>query len=132
MAQSIQQADPFEDTKWTLEQWAAWVRMGGIALGNTSVLAGMIQEVKDSSSVLCSITDDEAIVVDMAIARLGTRDEEMAKVTKGYFLWRCNYSTVSQLLKIDRKKVARLVDAGVAWIDGVLSDENFTLKNIVN
>ena len=66
------------------------------------------------------IGDDEAIVIDIVVARLTKRDLEMGKVLTLYYYSGSNLSLVARVLGIGRNRANVLVQAGTAWIDAKL------------
>ena len=66
------------------------------------------------------IGDDEAIVIDIVVARLTKSDLEMGKVLTLYYYSGSNLSLVARVLGIGRNRVNVLVQAGTAWIDAKL------------
>lgn len=113
---------PLGDTEWMLEQWGYW-RMDGMGVPRyVSPLYALIRDntpceggVKDYS-----MTDDLALVLDGAVARLTTRDQQM-----GNFIW-LYFGAKWPALRIAREngmgeaKAREVIKAGVAWIDCAL------------
>ncbi|VVO30588.1 antiterminator Q family protein [Pseudomonas fluorescens] len=110
------------DTEYLLEQWGWW-RMTGMGVPRyvSPLLALMRDNVPSvSASEGFVITDDHALVVDGAVARLTKRNQQM-----GDFIW-YYYGAKWPMLRLAKKhdmseaKARELVRSGVAWIDGVL------------
>ena len=123
MAQTIDQQEVFSDTEWWLEQWAAWVMLG-MGSGSSSAFASLITK-ESERSLRCMITEDEALVIDSALATLKLRCTETGQATIKYYLWNCNTSEVARAMKINRRRADSLIKAGVAWIDAHLMTLNF-------
>ena len=114
MSQSISQKDMFSETRELLSQWAKWVMAGGKTI---NILAAMMQE---PSKTPYWITDDDALILDVALARLKQKDKETARVTISYFYHMENSTATAEYLRINRRRVVSLVDAGIAWVDAYL------------
>ena len=116
---------PLGDTEYLLEQWGWW-RMDGAGLpGCTSpTLALMLQAIPQlpSSKNYC-ITDDWAVAVDNAVARLSQRDQQMGDLVWMYFGAKWPMVRVGKHYGISEGKARELVRAGAAWIDCALSSD---------
>lgn len=113
---------PLGDTEYLLEQWGWW-RMDGRGLpGYTSpTLALMrIAAVQSSVSKNYCITDDWAVAIDNAVARLTHRDQQMGDVLWLYFGEKWAMARVGKHFGISEGKARELVRAGAAWIDGAV------------
>jgi hypothetical protein len=113
---------PLGDTEYMLEQWGWW-RMDGMGVpryvcqiyalmrDNTPSMGGVKEYV---------ITDELALAVDGAVARLTKRDAQM-----GGFIW-LYYGAKWPALRVGREngtseaKAREVIKAGVAWIDCAL------------
>lgn len=113
---------PLGDTEWLLEQWGWW-RMDG--MGVPRYVSPMHALMRDNVASVGGfkdycITDDNALEVDGAVARLSKRDQQM-----GDFLW-LYFGAKWPALRIGREsglgeaKVRELIKAGVAWVDASL------------
>lgn len=112
------------DTEYMLEQWGWW-RLDGRGIPvYVSPLRALIRDNVQSVSTIQAycITDELAVAVDGAVARLSKRDPQM-----GLFIW-LYFGEKWTMLKLGRKqgmseaKARELVRAGVAWIDCALED----------
>lgn len=110
---------PLGDTEYLLEQWGWW-RMDSVGMPNyTSPTFALMRQalIFPSKSKNYCITDDWAIAVDNAVARLSKRDQQM-----GDFVW-LYYGAKWPMLRVGKHhglsegKARELVRAGVAWID---------------
>ncbi len=110
---------PLGDTEYLLEQWGWW-RMDGMGVpGYTSpTLALMRQAVcQPVASKNYCITDDWAIAIDNAVARLTQRDQQMGDVLWLYFGEKWAMVRVGKYFGISEGKARELVRAGAAWVD---------------
>lgn len=114
---------PLGDTEYLLEQWGWW-RMTDMGVPRyTSPLLALMRDNVPSvrASQEFVITDDHALVVDGAVARLIKRNQQM-----GDFIW-LYYGAKWPMLrlachhKISEGKAREIVRQGSAWIDGVLA-----------
>jgi len=109
------------ETPWLLEQWWRWSHTDvGLCLGYPS--SSFNAEMQGSTVPMPLITDDVAMVIGEAVARLMKRDAEMGNSVVMYYSCGQNVSSASRRLKMPRKRVDVLVKAGTAWIDGRLWD----------
>ena len=117
---------PLGDTEYLLEQWGWW-RMDGMGVPRyvSPQLALMRDNVQMPSVSSYVITDDQALVVDSAMAKLTQRNAQM-----GLFLWlyfgakwtmvRIGESAGGGTTGISERSVREIIKSGVGWIDGVL------------
>ncbi|WP_030132145.1 antiterminator Q family protein [Pseudomonas sp. QTF5] len=114
---------PLGDTEYLLEQWGWW-RMDGMGVpGYTSPsFALMCQAIpQPSASRSYCITDDWAIAIDSAVARLASRDQQMGDIVWLYFGSKWPMARVGKYYGISEGKARELARAGAAWIDCALS-----------
>ncbi|MBI6740412.1 antiterminator Q family protein [Pseudomonas syringae] len=112
---------PLGDTEYLLENWGSW-RMSGMGVPRyVSPLAALMNQCcPEPASITYVITDDTAMLVDAAIARLIVRDQQM-----GDFIW-MYFGAKQAALRIGRDngmgeaKAREIIKAGVAWIDCAL------------
>lgn len=111
-----------DDTKRELEAWGRWQSSGGVHLDCGS---GMPLPLGSTiSSVM--ISDDRALEIDRAVARLIRRAEDMGNIIFLYYTklgW--TDDRVAKHLKMSKGKVSALRRSGEAWIDGVLYAQTF-------
>ena len=110
---------PMGDTEYLLEQ-RGWWRMDG---------AGIPRYVSPSFVLMCQslpqpaaskgycITDDWALAIDQAVARLSHRDQQMGDLTWLYFGAKWPMLRVGKYYGVSEGKARELVRAGTAWID---------------
>lgn len=113
---------PLGDTEWLLEQWGYW-RMDGMGVPRyVSPLYALIRD-----NVPCeggvkeySLTDDLALIVDGAVARLINRDDQMGNFIWLYFGAKWPALRIGRENGIGEAKAREIIKAGVAWIDCAL------------
>lgn len=110
------------ETEWLLEQWGFW-RMDG--MGVPSYVSPLYALIRDN--VPCeggvkeySLTDDLALVVDGAVARLINRDDQMGNFIWLYFGAKWPALRIARENSIGEAKAREIIKAGVAWIDCAL------------
>lgn len=115
---------PLGDTEYLLEQWGWWRMDGRGVSGYTSPsFSLMLQAVpRPSSSRSYCITDDWAIAVDSALAKLAKRDQQMGEIIWLYFAVKWSMLRVGKHYSISEGKARELARAGVAWVDCALSE----------
>ncbi|MBV4519689.1 antitermination protein Q [Pseudomonas sp. SWRI74] len=110
------------DTEWLLEQWGFW-RMDGMGVPRyVSPLYALIRdntqchgEVKEYS-----VTDDLALVLDGAVARLTKRDQQMGNFIWLYFGAKWPALRIARENDMGEAKAREVIKAGIAWIDSAL------------
>lgn len=107
---------PLGDTEWLLEQWGSW-RMDGM---------GVPKYVSPScchaggGGIEYTLTDDAAMVIDSAVARLIQRNQQMGDFVWLYFGSKWTMVRIGEKHKISERSAREIVKAGVAWIDSAL------------
>ena len=105
-----------DTTSYLLSQWGKWSKTHGLNITYKSFLS-----VKNArKSVQADISDDLAMMIDSAVARLGRRDPEMRAAIMFYYCCGENLTTVVKELKVNRRRANVLVQAGTAWVDAVI------------
>ena len=110
------------DTEWLLEQWGWW-RMDGMGVPRyISPLHALMREHINMQGGVKSycITDDRALLVDSAVARLSKRDQQMGDFIWLYFGAKWPALRVGRENYMSEAKARELIKAGVAWIDASL------------
>ncbi len=108
-----------DNTPWLLDQWARWAQVNpGVSLGYPTVTP--FRRLLGSTVPPPLISDDEATVIDSAVARLCRRDGEMGRAVVLYYFGGGNVSWVARTMQVHRKRADMLVQSGTAWIDGTL------------
>ncbi|MGA5721435.1 antiterminator Q family protein [Pseudomonas atacamensis] len=110
---------PLGDTEYLLEQWGWW-RMDGLgAPGYTSPTLSLMRQAAANPSAgknYC-ITDEWALAIDSAVARLSHRDQQMGDIVWLYFGAKWPMVRVGKHYGIGESKARELARAGAAWID---------------
>ncbi|WP_247846141.1 antiterminator Q family protein [Pseudomonas sp. A2] len=110
---------PLGDTEYLLEQWGWW-RMDGSGVPNyiSPTFALMRQAVPQPSvSNNYCITDEWAIAIDAAVARLTRRDQQMGDIIWLYYGAKWPMLRIGKHYGMSEGKARELARAGVAWID---------------
>ncbi|MEN5126853.1 antiterminator Q family protein [Pseudomonas alloputida] len=113
---------PLGDTEYLLEQWGRW-RLDGAGIPiYTSPSFMLIQraELQPSATKNYCITDDWALAIDNAVARLAIRDQQMGDIIWLYYGVKWPMLRVGKHYGISEGKARELVRAGAAWIDCVV------------
>ncbi len=98
------------DTQELLEHWGLWVTQG----------AGVSSCQAPAERPTPMITDDEALLIDRLIGRLGQRYPECGEVILRYYTSGATFQVVGKRMGFGEEKTRQLWKAGVAWIDGAL------------
>lgn len=110
---------PLGDTEYLLEQWGWW-RMSGMGVPRyVSPLYALIRDNTAGEGGVAEfvITDDVALVVDSAVAKLTTRDQQMGGFVWMYFGMKWPALRIGRETKMGEAKAREIIKAGVAWID---------------
>ena len=112
---------PLGDTEYLLEQWGSW-RMAGMGVPRyVSQLAAVMNQFNpEPSTQSYVITDDVALVVDAALARLIKREQQMGDFVWFYFGAKWPANRIARESGMSERKAWELIKAGVAWIDGAI------------
>lgn len=110
---------PLGDTEYLLEQWGWW-RMSGMGVPRyVSPLYALIRDNTAGEGGVAEfvITDDVALVVDSAVAKLTKRDVQMGGFVWMYFGMKYPALRIGRETKMGEAKAREIIKAGVAWID---------------
>lgn len=100
------------DTREKLSQWGTWVRSGGASVRGLG---------KPSQTDSATITDDEALRVDRAVAQLYRRRKLVGRAVRMYYLSPyMNHRVLAKALRISLSSTHGLLSAGEHWIDARL------------
>ncbi|MGY3172409.1 hypothetical protein ACVWYU_001786 [Pseudomonas sp. TE12234] len=113
---------PLGDTEWMLEQWGYW-RMDGMGVPQyVSPLYALIRDNTPCEGGVKEyyVTDDLALVVDGAVARLSKRDQQMGNFIWLYFGAKWPALRIARENDMGEAKAREVIKAGVAWIDSAL------------
>lgn len=114
---------PLGDTEYLLEQWGSW-RMSGMGVPRyVSQLASVIAQANPCDDGLSYvITDELAMVVDAAIARLSKRNQQMGDFVWFYFGAKWTMVRIGEQHRLGERTAREIVKQGVAWIDSALEN----------
>lgn len=107
------------DAEELLTQWGRWVWQGaGIpGYGISQIYAIMRDNVEQPTSRLpADINDDEALMVDSAVAALWRRRPETADCLRIYYCTDMTMEQVGKIMKLPRLKVRELIIAGNNYV----------------
>lgn len=110
---------PLGDTAYLLEQWGWW-RMSEMGVPRyVSPLYALIRDnnVSEGGVKNYCITDDVALVVDRAVARLAQRDAQMGNFIWLYFGAKWPALRIARENDMGEAKARELIKSGVAWVD---------------
>lgn len=106
-----------------LQEWGVWLKQdSGFNLRARSAMQMIIQSARDDDGYeVAHITDDDAMEVDRAMARLKVHRPEFFKV-----LWLacvCGYSfrAAAETMNIAHPAVSKLYECAYTWVDFVLN-----------
>lgn len=110
---------PLGDTEYLLEQWGWWRMDGAGVPGYVSPLYALIRDnnVTDGGIKNYCVTDEVALVVDRAVAKLAMRDAQMGNFIWLYFGAKWPALRVARENDMGEAKARELIKAGVAWVD---------------
>lgn len=108
---------PLGDTEWLLEQWGSW-RMDG--MGVPRYVSPSITAAATGGGVEYTLTDDAALVIDAAVARLTTRNQQMGDFVWLYYGAKWTAVRIGEQNRMAERKAREIIKQGVAWIDSAL------------
>lgn len=112
------------DTEYMLEQWGWW-RMSemGVPRYVSPLYALMRDNVPSEGGALQHvITDDLALIIDGAVARLTKRNQQMGDFVWAYYGSKHPAMRVGREAGMSERKAREIIKAGVAWIDCALEE----------
>jgi len=110
---------PMGDTEYLLEQWGWWrLDCSGIPQ-YTSPSFSLIKLAKPKASNKASycITDELALRIDRAVARLCKRDQQLGDIMWLYYGVKWPMMRVAKFYGVSESKARELARAAVAWVD---------------
>ena len=115
---------PLGDTEYLLEQWGWWRMDGAGVPGYVSPALTLMRQSlpQPAASKGYCITDDWALAVDEAVAKLSIRDLQMGDIIWLYYGVKWPMVRVGKHYGISEGKARELARAGAAWIDCAVSD----------
>ena len=113
---------PLGETEYLLEQWGWW-RMDGAGVPScASPTFALMRQAMPQMSVSKNycITDDWAMAIDKAVAKLAHRDQQMGDIIWLYYGAKWPMNRVGKHYGVSEGKTRELARAGAAWIDCAL------------
>ena len=114
---------PLGDTEYLLEQWGWW-RLDG--KGVPTCISPSYAIIRDNVGVPKTlddrITDDVAVLVDHAVARLTARNQLMGDLIWLYYGEKWPALKIGRRNNIGEAKARELIKTGVGWIDAKLEN----------
>ena len=106
------------ETPERLMEWGRWVRSGGCDSGYSRVNMALGSTISTPH-----ITDEEALVVDAAVARLKRREPRLGLVLMCYYVRGWSLTIIARELgeKASREKIRGMLNVAEAWIDAVIA-----------
>ena len=101
-----------------LNQWGWWAQQCPLRSLNYPNTSGLMDS---KSSIGLTITDDRAVQIDQAIAKLFHGDEQAIKGIKLKFVCGLHYRDIGKELGVNKDKARAIVDNSVAWITGYMA-----------
>lgn len=100
-----------------LNQWGFWVQQCPVRSLNYPNTSGLM-DVK--VGVGLSITDDRALKIDQAIAKLFHGDEQSIWAIKLRFVCGFDYRNIGEKLQVNKDKARAITENAIAWLSGYL------------
>jgi hypothetical protein len=107
---------PLGGTEYLLEQWAVWRKVG-------TGSPGSLKTGPSANQATFFITDEVALVVDGAVARLTARERQLGEMVLSYYGDGHAALRIGKQHGVSEAKARQLITAGVAWIDCVLDHQ---------
>jgi hypothetical protein len=108
---------PLGDTEWLLEQWGSW-RMDG--MGVPRYVSPSIGAAAVGGGVEYTLTDDAALLIDGAVAKLIQRNQQMGDYIWLYYGAKWTMVRIGESARISERSAREIIKQGVAWIDSAL------------
>lgn len=108
---------PLGDTEWLLEQWGSW-RMDG--MGVPRYVSPSITAAASGGGCQYTLTDDEALAIDSAVAKLTQRNQQMGDFVWLYFGSKWTMVRIGEMSRMSERSAREIVKQGVAWVDSFL------------
>ena len=109
-------------TEWMLIQWGRWAHVNkGVSVNYPSAEPYERMRAKredEKTPPLPQITDDEAVVIDMAVAQLCQARPKEGDALALYYLYSPTYRELGKRLGKHHSIVAQWVDSGKMWVEG--------------
>lgn len=108
---------PLGDTEWLLEQWGSW-RMDG--MGVPRYVSPSVGAVAVGGGAEYTLTDDAALLIDGAVAKLIQRNQQMGDFVWLYYGAKWTMVRIGESARISERSAREIIKQGVAWIDSAL------------
>lgn len=108
---------PLGDTEWLLEQWGSW-RMDG--MGVPRYVSPSVSGAAVGGGTEYTLTDDAALVIDSAVAKLTQRNQQMGDFVWLYYGAKWTMVRLGESARMSERSARELVKGGVGFIDGYL------------
>lgn len=108
---------PLGDTEWLLEQWGSW-RMDG--MGVPRYVSPSYGAAESGGGTEYTLTDDTALFIDSAVAKLIRRNQRMGDFVWLYFGAKWTAVRIGEQNGMAERKAREIIKEGVAWIDATL------------
>lgn len=108
---------PLGDTEWLLEQWGSW-RMDGT--GVPRYVSPSVTAAATGGGVEYTLTDDAALAIDAAVAKLTKRNQQMGDFVWLYYGAKWTSVRIGEDNKMAERKAREIIKSGVAWVDSAL------------
>jgi hypothetical protein len=111
-------ARPKTTTEALLTEWGKWSRGGLGELGTTSAMAVAMRLVEPASCRIDpNISDEDALLVDRAVAQLIAHDKVMGEVVALTFVRGVGERELAMRLNISRDRAAKILAGAIGWVD---------------
>ena len=105
-----------------IEQWCLWVRTSpGANLKTRSSMQEVMQLVKPNKYINPSITDDDALKVDRAVAMLGQFDQQLKEILFLRLVYDYSMQQIAICLNASRDTVTKQLGLANGFVAGVLA-----------
>lgn len=109
-----------DDTDLLLQYWAAWVHQTPAVKTRFPTLTPFRRLMGGSIKARSPLTDEQAEVIDIAVARMGTRLPELGEIVVEYYLHGRSVRKIALRLKLDRRHIEQRLTAARYWLDARL------------
>ena len=108
-----------------LKQWGLWARSNPHSLNYPSITPfRRLYTMGSDNRCHITITEDEALRIDRAMAAMNKAQKTFFEATAAFYLQSYTYSEIGELMGINRKQAAQLVQCGVNFVNGALNASN--------
>lgn len=101
-------------------RWAFYNRGVSVNFPAMEPYARMAHERMGAAPPMPVISDDDAILVDMAVAQLCEARPEEGEALALYYLYSGTYRGLAKKLGRHHQQIAQMVDSGKMWVEGRL------------